>query len=284
MVYKSLCTACSSCPTMPTRCLLPGARRAAVLLALCGVLLGAGQGCSTLERPRSAGRTSAEREKVILPQDPDGKPGAARRNAFFDHWNEQIIREDVAVSTVFLGDSITEWWDLAVYFRPGDGLIENRGISGDQASRMLGRLQADVIQLRPRNVVILAGTNDVSKMVVAEQGDDAIIQEVSASVESLMKQTRAAGINTLVCSILPTNSAYMRHGMRSWLRARINERIKAACAAQGCVYVDYASAMSDANGDLRKDFSPDGVHPNAAGYRVMTSVLERAFRTQGWRW
>ncbi len=255
-----------------------------VLLTLCGMVLPASWGCSDPEWPRHAGRTTAQRETVVFPQDLGGKPGAARRNAFFDRWNEQIVREDAAVSTVFLGDSITEWWDLGLYFKPDDGLIENRGASGDQASRMLLRVQADVIQLRPRNVVILAGTNDVSKMVVDNQADDAIIGEVSASIESLMSQTRAAGINTLVCSILPTHGAYMRHGMRSWLRARINHRIKAACAAQGCVYVDYASAMSDANGDLRKEFSSDGVHPNAAGYRVMSEVLMQAFRAHRWQW
>ncbi len=256
--------------------------RTAIWFTLSCIVLAAGQGCSSTERPRPAGRTTAEREKVVRPENLSGRPGGPRRNAFFDSWNEQIVREDAAVSTVFLGDSITERWDLAVYFRPGDGLIENRGVSGDLASRMLPRLHADVIQLRPRTVVILAGTNDVSKMVVANAGDEEIIREVTASVESLMKATRSAGINTLVCSILPTNSDYMRHGMRSWLRARINEKIKAACAVHGCVYVDYASAMSDANGDLRKDFSADGVHPNAAGFQVMTKVLQQAFRARGW--
>lgn len=278
------CWICSSDLANLAGRLSSDARRAWVVLTLFGMVLPAGWGCANPGRPPSAGRTLSERQKVIVPEGLAGKPGGRRRNAFFDNWNGQIVREDVAVSTVFLGDSITEWWDLAVYFRPGDGLIENRGVNGDMASSMLKRLEADVIQLRPRYAVILAGTNDVSKRVVAGDEDEVIIQEVSGSIEALMKQARAAGINTLVCSILPTHNGYMRHGMRSWLRARINERIKAACAAQGCVYVDYAAAMSDANGDLRKDLSADGVHPNPDGYRVMAGVLEQTFRSHGWRW
>jgi hypothetical protein len=157
----------------------------------CFVLVPASSGCSDVQLPRH-GRTAAERQKVVLPENLSGKPGGQRRNAFFDKWNEQIVSEDIAVSTVFLGDSITEWWDLAVYFPPGRGLIENRGVNGDQASLMLGRLPADVIQLRPRNVVILAGTNDVSKMVVAGKGDEEIVREVTASVEALMNATHSA--------------------------------------------------------------------------------------------
>ncbi len=258
-------------------------RRSVLSVGWCGLVIVMVSGCSASEHPRHAGRTPAERQNVVTPEDPGGKPGGRRRNAFFDRWNAQIVHEDAAVSTVFFGDSITEWWDLGVYFRSDAGLIENRGISGDQASLMAERVQADVIQLRPSNVVILAGTNDVSKRVVANKDDETIVQGVTDAVVTLMKATRSAGIRTLVCSILPTHAAYGRHGMRTHLRARINERIRAACDAEDCVYVDYASAMSDADGDLRGDLSPDGVHPNSAGYRVMTEVLERAMAEHGWR-
>lgn len=251
--------------------------------ACCCAVIVAGTGCADAQRLPRQGRTAAERRIVVVPRDDAGKPVGKRRNAFFDRWNQQIVLEDVAVSTVFFGDSITEWWNLAVYFRPTDGLIENRGANGDQASLMLRRLEADVIQLRPRNVVILAGTNDVAKMVLADKDDEEIVREVTASIEALMKATRAAHIHTLVGSILPTNSVYIRHGMKTGLRGRINENLKAACAANGCVYVDYAAAMSDANGDLRKDLSADGIHPNSAGYRVMATVLTQAMAARRWR-
>lgn len=249
--------------------------RKVILISACCALLFMARGYSASDQPQRATRTPAERSHVVTPEGLTGKPGGARRNAFFDHWNEQIVREDKDVSTVFLGDSITERWDLAVYFKSTEGLIENRGVGGDLASNMSKRLQADVIQLRPRNVVILAGTNDVSKMVVAEKESEDIVREVTTSVESLVKATRSAGINTLVCSILPTNSDYIRHGMRTKLRAQINDKIKAVCADQNAAYVDYASAMSDANGDLRKDYSADGVHPNSAGFKVMAEVLTK---------
>ena len=253
--------------------------RLAVAFLCSGFFLGA-MGCAGLAGPKHAGRTAAEREKLIKVT---GDAAQSNRRNFFDFWNEQIVREDVAAGTVFMGDSITELWDLQVYFQPGKGLIENRGISGDLASRMAARFEADVIQLRPRNVVILAGTNDVSKLIREGKSDEEIIADVTASNESMMKAAQAAGLNTMVCSILPTNSDYGRHAERTYLRAKINEKLKEACKAHGCVYVDYAAQMRDANGDLRKELARDGLHPHYAGYEIMARMLKEAAKAKGWR-
>ncbi|MBN2447436.1 MAG: hypothetical protein JXO22_11950 [Phycisphaerae bacterium] len=238
-------------------------------------------GCATTSVAGQPGRTPADKEKLIRP----GQLGGAAdgRRWIFDFWNMQVIREDMPVSTVFMGDSITEFWNLPVYFASIDGIIQNRGIGGDVASVMTRRFQADVVQLLPRNVIILAGTNDVTIMV-AEKSDEAdVIRDVSASVESMMDQARAAGLNTLVCSILPTNSNYDLHAAAKPIRAAINDRIKAACALKGCIYVDYASGLGDAAGDLRADLAYDGVHPNYAGYEVMTRIVKEAATKHGLR-
>lgn len=244
-------------------------------------LLLSSAGCATLAGAKHAGRTPAEREKLIKP----GKLGGAAdvRRGFFDFWNEQIIREDVAVGTVFMGDSITELWDLPAYFVESDGLIQNRGISGDLASAMAKRFPADVVQLLPRNVIILAGTNDVSSMLRENKAEDAIIRDVAGFNESMMDQARAAKLNVLVCSILPTNTDYKMHAEGKKIRAAINEKIKAACAAKGCIYVDYASQMSDATGDLQKDLARDGLHPHYAGYEIMAKMIKEAAAAHGLR-
>ncbi len=236
-------------------------------------------GCAVVGDVPRAGRAPAEREKLIDP----GKLGSAQdgRRGFLNFWNEQILREDVKVGTVFLGDSITELWDLHAYFAGSDGVIENRGVSGDMAWAMARRFEADVVQLRPRNVVILAGTNDVSSYIKQGKTDEEIVQLVTASNESMMDAGRKAGIHVLVCSILPTNSDFVMHGDRTYLRARINERLKAACAAKGCIYVDYAAATSDAKGDLRKELARDGLHPHYAGYAIMARLVKEAAARNG---
>lgn len=229
-------------------------------------------------------RTAAERQKLITPGK-FGENGAADvRRTFFNFWNEEIIRADKDIGSVFMGDSITELWDLHVYFNPGLGeLIENRGISGDLASVMAKRFEADVIQLRPRNVVILAGTNDVAHLGDKGKSDEEIGDVVVASIESMMDAGKQAGINVLVCSILPTNEDYRKNSEHVGLRARINERLKAACQAKKCIYVDYAAAIQDANGGLRRDLARDGLHPHWAGYEIMTRVLLEAVKANGLR-
>ena len=126
-------------------------------------------GCTGAPLLKYAGRTPQEKEQLIKPGMFGDNAPADRLRGRFDFWNEEVIREDVAVGTVFMGDSITELWQLDAYFAPSDGVILNRGIGGDITTHMAKRFEADVLQLRPRNVVILAGTNDVARMLAAKQ-------------------------------------------------------------------------------------------------------------------
>ncbi len=207
------------------------------------------------------GRTPADRERLIKPGELGGAADSHRW--IFDYWNQQVVRQDAVVGTVFIGDSITEFWNLPVYFTSTDGIMHKR-------------FQADVVQLLPRNVVILAGTNDVTCMLMEDRGEADIVRDVTASIESMMDQARAAGLNTLVCSLLPTNAGHVTHAAGKPILVAVNERVRTACAAKGCIYVDYASRMSDAAGDLRKDLAYDGVHPNYAGYEVMARTLKES--------
>jgi lysophospholipase L1-like esterase len=248
---------------------------------ICLSVLFSSAGCTTTARAGRPRRAPADKEKLIKPGELGG--AADTRRWLFDFWNAQVIREDVPVGAVFMGDSITEFWELPVYFVSSDGSMLNRGIGGDVASVMAKRFQADAVQLLPRNVIILAGTNDVTIMLTEKKGEADIVRDVTASIESMMDQARAAGINTLVCSILPTNANYNLHAAGKPIRTTINEKIKAACAVKGCIYVDYASQMGDAAGDLRKELAYDGVHPNYAGYEVMTRMLKQAAAKHGLR-
>jgi len=244
-------------------------------LVLSGLVLSTGcQSSSTIKR---AGRTEEERQNVIKLNN-FGKAPADRLRFCFNFRNEAVVRQDVAVGTVFYGDSITELWELDAYFVGSDGVILNRGISGDITPDMFRRFDADVLQLKPRNVVILAGTNDVAHMVGQKKSDTEIITAVLDNLEAMMKAARAEGINVFMCSILPTNPDTRFHEDKARIVPQINQRLEKLCATHGCIYVDYASAMADEKGELRKDLADDGLHPHYAGYAIMARVLEDAAR------
>lgn len=179
---------------------------------------------------------------------------------------------------VFFGDSITDMWRLDQYF-PGQPYV-NRGIGGQTTPQMVVRFRQDVIELHPRLVVILAGTNDL-----AGNTGPMSLEEIEAQYTSMAELARANGIQVLFSSILPvhdyTPAAALAFPLRPPEKIRtLNQWLKAYCAAHGAGYVDYFAAMVDDKGWLKRELAEDGLHPNRAGYAIMAplvaSAIERA--------
>jgi acyl-CoA thioesterase-1 len=170
---------------------------------------------------------------------------------------------------VFMGDSITEGWIGADEgFFSANGYID-RGISGQTTSQMLVRFRQDVIDLSPAVVVILGGTNDV-----AQNGGFMTAESTEQNLQSMVELARLHGIRPVLCSILPAADFPWRRGLAPAAKiAALNQWIASYCAASGTGYVDYYSAMQDGSGGLQAGLSPDGVHPNAAGYAVMEPLV-----------
>lgn len=175
---------------------------------------------------------------------------------------------------VFLGDSITDMWDLAAAF-PGKPYV-NRAIGAQVTSQMLLRFEQDVVALKPAAVVILAGTNDVSGFLQIET-PETILDNMTAMADI----ADARGIRVVLCALLPVNDygdkrAHMiKERPPATLRA-INDRLRALAAARGYVFADYASAMGDSRGLLTDAYTGDGLHPNGAGYARMVPVARAA--------
>ncbi len=160
----------------------------------------------------------------------------------FDFWNEQVIREDVAASTVFFGDSITELWQVEAYFVPSGGILLNRGIGGDITPHMAKRFDADVIQLQPRNVVILAGTNDVARLLDAKKSDEEMTAQVMTNMKQMVAAARkpaSTSSSAPSCPPTPTPSR-TRQGPRA---AQDQAQLEAMCASRRLLLVDYWSQM-----------------------------------------
>ncbi len=181
---------------------------------------------------------------------------------------------------VFLGDSITDGWRLTEYFSGRD--FVNRGISGQITGEMLGRMMADVINLKPAAVIILAGTNDIARGVAVStiENNLAMIADLAAYYQ----------IRPLFASILPVSDYHKNVDPRFAMTAQrppatiltLNNWLKQFCSQRGYTYVDYFSAMVDSAGFLQADLADDGLHPNGKGYRVMAPVALNAIdRTLG---
>ena len=177
---------------------------------------------------------------------------------------------------VFLGDSITDNWDLTKSF-PGKPYV-NRGISGQTTPQMLVRFREDVVALMPRVVVILAGTNDI-----AGNTGPMTLAEIEANYTSMAQLAHANGIGVVLSSVTPVNG-YTEESMRFFpLRSpakivELNRWMKDYCAKGNCTYVDYFDAMVDDKGMLKRNLAEDGLHPNAAGFAIMAPLVESAIK------
>ena len=178
---------------------------------------------------------------------------------------------------VFMGDSITEGWgQKATAASPGRGEFfpgkpyVNRGISGQTTPQMLVRFRQDVIDLKPKAVVVLAGTNDI-----AENTGKTSLEAIENNIASMSDLARANGIRVVLCSVLPASEFSWHPGLEPAPKIKaLNAWIKEYAAKKGFVYVDYYSRMVNNEGGLKAELSPDGVHPNKAGYEIMAPLAE----------
>lgn len=175
---------------------------------------------------------------------------------------------------VFFGDSITDIWKLDESF-PGKPYV-NRGIGGQTTSQMLVRFRQDVINLQPKIVVILAGTNDIA-------GNSGPIsnEDIGANYASLAELARGHNIRVIFSSVLPVHNYTPRSqdffAQRPMDRIlALNKWLKAYCAANNLIYLDYFAAMIDDKGLLKRDLADDGLHPNNAGFSIMAPIAEKA--------
>ncbi|HZU22253.1 MAG TPA: SGNH/GDSL hydrolase family protein [Terriglobales bacterium] len=173
---------------------------------------------------------------------------------------------------VFMGDSITDFWKLADYF-PGKPYVD-RGISGQTTPQMLIRMRPDVIDLQPKVVVVLAGTNDI-----AGNTGPMTLKQIEDSYASMAEVAAAHGIAVVFSSVLPVHDKGTRPQTPrrdpEKIRA-LNDWLKSYCSAHRLVYLDYYRHMLGPDGMLRTDLAADGLHPNAEGYKIMAPLAEQA--------
>jgi lysophospholipase L1-like esterase len=173
---------------------------------------------------------------------------------------------------VFIGNSITDGW--AKFFPaqfPGKPYI-GRGIGGQTTPQMLVRFRQDVIALKPRVVVILAGTNDI-----AGNTGPSTLEMIEDNLASMTEIAQANGIRVVLSSVLPVFDYPWRKGLDPAPKIlALNAWMTDYAFKHNAVYLDYHSAMQDEKHGMKQELAYDGVHPNEAGYRVMATLAEKA--------
>jgi lysophospholipase L1-like esterase len=183
--------------------------------------------------------------------------------------NAQLRASGAKSNIVFMGDSITEGWKdkKPGFFKAGRVC---RGISGETTPQMVLRMMADVIELKPRYVHIMAGTNDIAgntgKMTLKQSFDNFRMMTMLA---------KANGIRVLLASVPPANGFPWRAGLETVKPIRaINTWLKNYAKEASVTWIDYTPVLSDAAGGMKPGLASDGVHPTAAGYDAMATVIE----------
>jgi lysophospholipase L1-like esterase len=210
--------------------------------------------------------------------------------------NQQLKQQPVPSGrVVFMGDSITDFWNLAESF-PGKPYV-NRGIGGQVTAQMLVRMYPDVINLKPAAMVLLAGTNDI-----ARNNGPVTLTMIEEDIMAMTELAQLHGIKVLLSSVMPISDypylsqqnapaspvvpggrgapprQKMTEGRPPSDILKLNAWMKDYAAKVNATYVDYFSAMVDDRGWLKDGISADGLHPDAEGYKIMTAVLAAALQ------
>ena len=173
---------------------------------------------------------------------------------------------------VFMGNSITDGWiRISPEFFAGKSYID-RGISGQTTPQMLVRFRADVINLKPKVVLILGGTNDI-----AGNTGPSTLEMIEDNLASMAELARANGIKVILSSVLPVYDYPWKPGLEPAEKiVALNKWIKDYAAMNGCDYLDYYSSVVDERKGMKVAYSKDGVHPNKEGYKVMEVLAGKA--------
>lgn len=185
--------------------------------------------------------------------------------------NYRILNEECALKnqTVLLGDSITDffnWYELFYDFSKNSGqAVYNRGISGDTTDRLLERLYENVLNIEPKNIVLLIGTNDIGRGLPLSMS----VENVSKIIEESKKV--CPDINFILQAVYPIN-----RGMRDKFEKRSNKKIDLMnkefiklSEKYNCIWVDITDKLKDETENLKKEYTFDGLHLNVNAYKIV---------------
>lgn len=211
------------------------------------------------------------------------QPDPNKKEDFSDDWAalSKYKRENELLApaakgeerVVFLGSSIFEFWKQKdpEYFKRNPYI--DRGISGQISPQLLIRFRQDVINLKPKAVIILAGSNDL-----AGNKGHVSNETVLNNIKSMAELAKKNHIKVILCKYLPIYEYPWNKNLKGVADQIIslNDEIVAYAKANRFTILDYWTPLVDERNGQKAEYTDDGVHPNLAGYKVMETVTEQA--------
>jgi len=194
--------------------------------------------------------------------------------SYYQKANELLKTSEKPIKAVFFGDSITEGWPQ---FNPSffdSNNFVGRGIGGQTTPQLLLRFRQDVLGLRPKKVIFLAGINDI-----AENTGPISIEAIMGNIKGMTEMAKANQVEMVLCAVLPANSFPWRPSIIPTRKViKLNQMIKAYAQENNLIYIDYYNHMVDDEQGLISTLGYDTVHPNKAGYALMEKVLLKSLQ------
>lgn len=206
---------------------------------------------------------------------------ADNRRKEFDIKNQSIMRKNITPDFLFIGDSITHFWELPAYFNTSKKLIINRGIAGDTSTYLNKRFESDALRLSPKYCIIGIGTNDS----ILLEGDywkliqptpiSEVLSNAQNNILDVIRKGQKTSTQLIFTSLLPINIPILQYEpKRKQFICEFNEWLERTCAKEKCVFVNYYKATTFPGTNKPLDnILLDGLHPNAVGYEIMSLLL-----------
>ncbi len=195
----------------------------------------------------------------------------------FDRANALLLMEGIRPDAVFIGDSLTAGWPVGETLADLFPVIVNRGVGGDAVRLIHMRMEADVFQLRPKNLFFMVGTNDVAHRFGYDT-DENILADMTAGYGTCFDMIGRSGVRAYVGTVPPVRSMMIEDPLyerKSVLIPAVNERLRQMIDERGFVLLDYYAEMLDDDGMLARDLTTDGCHFTARGYYLMNMLVRR---------
>ena len=184
--------------------------------------------------------------------------------------NPYEIKVEPNDNFLFLGDSITDYYPLEEYY---DNLpVVNSGIAGNKTTDILSNMKERVYQYNPTKVFLLIGTNDL------DSNDKDIINTTFNNIKKIIKRIRKnrSDATIYVESIYPVNSTIVNNAVNNRNNNKIkklNQKLSSYCNDNNCTYINLFNDLVDSKGNLKSNYTEDGLHLNSLGYVVVTRCL-----------
>ena len=206
---------------------------------------------------------------------------ADSRRKEFDIKNQCLIFHKQYIDFLFIGDSITDFWDLNTYFDCRNNFIVNRGIGGDIISNLKRRFYADCVQLNPKYVILQIGINDANALepniwkALPGKSLDSVISKAQSDYTQLLEIMEDYQIKPIICSLLPTNMTFSPVNKERQLYVlAMNQFLSTYCKTKDLIFIDYFKELVKDDGvSIIDNITQEGLHPLVHGYDIMADTL-----------